>query len=164
MRLLGGVELAEIGQLALSEGRRCIQCGACSSACPSARATRSFSPRRVLLSLFRGATTEVEEEQWLCLLCHTCEAVCPNSARIVDLVEALRRSRVRRGVEDEALLAYREALENVLRMGVVVPPTSSEAEGFSRAKGVGPRQLPPEARSRLEEVLGVVREVVAHAR
>jgi len=152
-------DVEEAVQVALLEGRRCIQCGACSSACPSARATMSFSPRRILLALLTGRRSAVGDDQWLCLLCHTCEAICPNEVRIVNIVEALRRASVRKGVEEGALDAYFEALNNMLSMGVIVPPTSSEAQSFGVAKGLSPRPLPAEIKAELEEVFGKLKEV-----
>jgi Fe-S oxidoreductase/coenzyme F420-reducing hydrogenase delta subunit len=77
-------------------GRRCMDCGKCTTLCPVAMSTRRSSPRRTLLRLqdasFRGDGREVLAEEMIqrCLTCALCQAGCPAGVDYPGLVRSLR--------------------------------------------------------------------------
>lgn len=67
--------------------RRCIQCGTCSSTCPTAFAM-DYSPRLVWRMVNMGLRDEVLQSRtfWLCTTCKSCQVQCP---RGIDLMDAM---------------------------------------------------------------------------
>ena len=113
----------------------------------------SFSPRRVMLNVAMGRE-ELHDHLWLCLLCNTCEAVCPNAVHIPEVVEALRRMLVRRGLERGDLEVYLEALDNILSRGVMMAPVNDKVRDFNEPRGLNPRLLPEYVRAELRKIIG----------
>jgi len=93
------------------------------------------------------------EDLWLCLLCHACEAVCPNAVRIPEIVEEMRRILVDKGLEQSDLEVYLEVLDNILSSGVMMVPVSAEVRSFSEAKELSLRPLSDEVRNKLREII-----------
>ncbi|NPB09881.1 MAG: (Fe-S)-binding protein [Thermodesulfobacteria bacterium] len=91
---------------------KCARCGKCLSVCPTFQTSRreTFSPRgRVALhqaGLLRGQALS------FCLLCGSCEAVCPNQVPVVELVLAAREAHPLTGAD-----LVTGAWEAVLRLG-----------------------------------------------
>jgi len=104
-----------------------------------------------MLSLLTGREG-VHEDLWLCLLCHACEAICPNAVRVPEIVEELRYSLVDKGLEPGVMEVYLDVLGNILSLGVMMPPVSPEVRNFSEAKELSPRPLPSEVKDRLEDI------------
>ncbi len=69
----------------------CMQCGICSSVCPSVDIS-NFSPRLVLrhISLNRATDTNVDSPSWSCLTCNSCMEHCPRNINIIDLIKTVR--------------------------------------------------------------------------
>jgi heterodisulfide reductase subunit D len=69
----------------------CIQCGTCSSSCPTYFAM-DVSPRRLWRMLSLGLKEEIARFStfWLCTACNTCTVRCP---RGIDVSEAMRQIR-----------------------------------------------------------------------
>jgi quinone-modifying oxidoreductase subunit QmoC len=78
---------AEAGELFQS----CLQCGTCTSLCPSSR-EGSFSPRQVLrrITLESGTERSVDQAAWDCLTCNACTPNCPRGIGIIDVIKAVR--------------------------------------------------------------------------
>jgi len=93
------------------------------------------------------------EDVWLCLLCHACEAVCPNAVRIPEIVEEMRRVLVDKGLEQSDLEVYLEVVDNILSSGVMMAPVSAEVRSFSEAKELSLRRLSDEVRDELREII-----------
>ncbi len=59
--------------------KRCYQCGTCTGACPSAKITGTFNPRKLIAYMLLGSTERVVSDDviWLCTACHACVERCP---------------------------------------------------------------------------------------
>lgn len=81
----------EVLRLAGPEVRTCIQCGTCSSACPTASRMDNSIRRLVKFSL-EGRKEEAltSSSIWLCTSCQLCTVRCPRGIRPKVLVGALR--------------------------------------------------------------------------
>ncbi len=81
----------EVLRLAGPEVRTCIQCGTCSSACPTAHLMDNSIRRLVKFSL-EGRKEEALRSGsiWLCTSCQLCTVRCPRGIRPKVLVGALR--------------------------------------------------------------------------
>jgi Fe-S oxidoreductase len=77
--------------LAAPGARRCLDCGKCTSVCPLARFGQALSPRRLVRGLDAPAASAAPQEIWSCLTCKRCDAACPQSVGISDVVPLLRR-------------------------------------------------------------------------
>lgn len=69
----------------------CMNCGACSAACPMGL---EILPRKLFRYVLLGARDKVLESKeaiYGCLLCRMCEAGCPAGVRIAENVRTLRR-------------------------------------------------------------------------
>ena len=72
---------------------KCIQCNACASVCPVARAGFSLYGRLLFRKLQTGHMEEIIEEpsSWACQACNRCTEICPRDARPFEMVFAFRR-------------------------------------------------------------------------
>jgi len=111
------------------------------------------------------------EDIWLCLNCHICEARCPNSVKISDLVLDARRKVLERRGEDRVLEFYSSFVRALLNGGVIAFVTSSKVEDFKSESGLNVPMLTEALKSelhdflkkmnleaRLREVMGIERE------
>jgi heterodisulfide reductase subunit C len=92
----------EVLRLAGEEVRTCIQCGTCSSACPTASLMDNSIRKLVKLSL-EGMKDEAlaSGSIWLCTSCLLCSVRCPRGIRPKVLVGALRDIFEREGRKDK---------------------------------------------------------------
>ncbi|MDD4244866.1 MAG: 4Fe-4S dicluster domain-containing protein [Candidatus Methanomethylophilaceae archaeon] len=65
---------------------RCVSCGACTDACPSAR-HGGIVPDAAVASVIEG---ESPERIWDCLMCHRCSMVCPQKIDVAEMMALLR--------------------------------------------------------------------------
>lgn len=81
----------EILNLAGDEVRTCLQCGTCSSACPTAGRMDNSIRKLIKLSM-EGRKDEVLSSNsiWLCTSCQLCTVRCPRGIRPKVLVGALK--------------------------------------------------------------------------
>ena len=72
---------------------KCIQCNACASVCPVAKAGFPLFGRLLFRKLQTGHYEEIIEEasSWACQACNRCTEICPRDARPFDIVFAFRR-------------------------------------------------------------------------
>jgi heterodisulfide reductase subunit C len=71
----------------------CVQCGACASVCPIARAGFPLFCKTLIRHLQTGHLEEIIEASstWACQACNRCTEICPRDARPSDVVFAFRR-------------------------------------------------------------------------
>lgn len=77
----------------------CIQCGTCSGTCPVS-IYMDLSPRRIMAMVREGFREEALSSQtvWLCASCYGCSASCPQKIGIADIMYALKREALNRGI------------------------------------------------------------------
>lgn len=77
----------------------CVQCGRCSSGCPTAFET-GHSPRLLMRYLQWGWIDEAVHSPfpWYCVSCQACTTRCPRGLDILGMIFALRREAMARGV------------------------------------------------------------------
>jgi heterodisulfide reductase subunit C len=90
----------EVIRLAGPEVRTCIQCGTCSSSCPTAHLMRPS-----IRQLVRYVLDERKEDAlrnrtiWLCTSCQLCTVRCPRGIRVRAVVAALKDLAEREGIQ-----------------------------------------------------------------
>lgn len=79
--------------------KRCFSCGTCTAICPVADVAEEYSPMRLIRMALLGMKEEVlsQDTIWLCSLCYTCYATCPQDVRFRDVMEVLRDMAVEGG-------------------------------------------------------------------
>lgn len=96
---------------------KCMQCGICSSSCPSGRHT-SLNIRKLVKTA--GKTTEIlsTEELWMCTTCYNCQERCPRRIDIVDILLNIRAVAAHTG---RILPEHRQVCNMLLEYGHAVP-------------------------------------------
>lgn len=79
--------------------KECIQCGTCSSSCPSA-AAMEYSPREIIAALRAGMLDRVltSNTVWLCVSCYSCTVRCPAGIPFTDVMYELKRLEAEKGL------------------------------------------------------------------
>lgn len=71
----------------------CYQCGACVGDCPSAKLSSAFNPREIVLRVLLGLAEPLLKKDsiiWQCTTCYTCQEVCPQGVRPIEVITALK--------------------------------------------------------------------------
>ncbi len=88
--------IAKIESMSGQDLLACYQCGKCSAGCPMAK-YMDILPNQMI----RFAQLGLEEALlssnaiWLCVSCLTCNTRCPKGVKIAEVIEAIRRVRLR---------------------------------------------------------------------
>ena len=71
----------------------CFQCSTCTLGCPLTEIVPGYNPRKIIQMSLLGMRNVVlsNPDLWVCLICQTCTARCPQDVRIADLLGAIRR-------------------------------------------------------------------------
>ena len=77
----------------------CMQCGTCSSSCPTAFAM-DYTPRQLWQMMRLGMEERVLNSQtfWLCTVCKSCQVRCPRGISLTDTMVALKEYAIEKGV------------------------------------------------------------------
>jgi heterodisulfide reductase subunit D len=77
----------------------CMQCGTCSSSCPTAHAM-DYTPRQLWQMMRLGMEEVVLNSQtfWLCTACKSCQVRCPRGISLTDTMLALKEYATRKGI------------------------------------------------------------------
>jgi heterodisulfide reductase subunit D len=77
----------------------CMQCGTCTSSCPTAYAM-DYTPRQLWQMMRLGMEEEVLNSQtfWLCTVCKSCQVRCPRGISLTDAMIALKEYATRQGI------------------------------------------------------------------
>jgi heterodisulfide reductase subunit D len=77
----------------------CMQCGTCSSSCPTAHAM-DYTPRQLWQMMRLGMEEVVLNSQtfWLCTACKSCQVRCPRGISLTDTMLALKEYATRKDV------------------------------------------------------------------
>jgi heterodisulfide reductase subunit C len=90
----------EVVRLAGPEVMTCIQCGTCSSSCPTAHLMRP-SIRQLVRYVLEGKWEDALRNRtiWLCTSCQLCTVRCPRNIRVRAVVAALKDLAEREGIK-----------------------------------------------------------------
>jgi len=93
--------------------KRCYQCGTCTGACPSAKITGTFNPRKLIAFMLLGSIERVVSDDviWLCTACHACIERCPELVYPSEVLFQLKNvatsnGKFPAGLKEEALQIY----------------------------------------------------------
>ena len=77
----------------------CMQCGTCSSTCPTAFAM-DYTPSQLWQMMRLGMEKEVLESStfWLCTVCKSCQVRCPRGISLTDTMIALKEYAISKGI------------------------------------------------------------------
>jgi len=134
--------------------RTCIQCGTCSSVCPSGRRT-AFRTRELMRKALLGLKDEVlsSPDLWLCSTCYTCLERCPRQIKVTDAIIIMRNMAVEHGF---ILPQHKKASQKLLSTGHAVPIDRANQE---IRKDLGLEKLPPTTHSN-KKALDQVQEIM----
>lgn len=79
--------------------KSCIQCGTCTGSCPVSYAM-DISPREII-ALFRAGDLETllnSRSIWICASCYSCQTRCPSLIKVTDIIYALKRLAMEKGI------------------------------------------------------------------
>jgi heterodisulfide reductase subunit C len=134
--------------------RTCIQCGTCSSVCPSGRRT-AFRTREVIRKALLGLKDEVlsSKDLWLCSTCYTCLERCPRQIKVTDAILIMRNMAVEHGF---MLAEHQKASKKLIETGHAVP---IDDKNRAIRKELGLDEVPPTTHSD-EKALNDVKEIL----
>jgi len=77
----------------------CFSCGLCTAGCPVSEIDERYNPRKIIHMVLLGMRQQVLSSDliWLCSLCYTCYAHCPQNVKFTDVMRALRTMAVSEG-------------------------------------------------------------------
>ena len=122
--------------------RTCLQCGTCSSVCPSGRRT-AFRTRELIRKALLGLKDEVlsSPDLWLCTTCFTCLERCPRQIKVTDAIIIMRNMAVEEGY---MLPQHRKTSQKLLETGHAVPIDDANRK---MRKDLGLKEIPPTVHS-----------------
>ncbi|MFW9808849.1 MAG: CoB--CoM heterodisulfide reductase subunit C [Candidatus Thorarchaeota archaeon] len=134
--------------------RTCIQCGTCSSVCPSGRRT-AFRTREVIRKALLGLKDEVlaSPDLWLCSTCYTCLERCPRQIKVTDAIVIMRNMAVDHGF---MLPQHQKTSQKLIATGHAVPIDDVNRE---IRKDLGLKEVPPTTHSN-KKALKDVQEIL----
>ncbi len=85
----------------------CMQCGTCTSSCPTAYAM-DYTPRQLWQMMRLGMEEEVLNSQtfWLCTACKSCQVRCPRGISLTDTMIALKEYAIRKEINVPAGMQF----------------------------------------------------------
>jgi heterodisulfide reductase subunit C len=93
--------------------KRCYQCGTCTGACPSAKITGTFNPRKIIAYMLLSKTDKMVADDviWLCTACHACVERCPELVYPAEVLFQLKNVATTNGkfptsLKEEAMQIY----------------------------------------------------------
>jgi len=107
-RELRAAFLAEVETIPGGEKlRKCIQCGTCTATCPVSY-TMDLMPRAVIAHFRAGDIETILKSRtiWVCASCYSCTVRCPQGIKITDLLYALKRIAMEKGMFPEKFPVY----------------------------------------------------------
>lgn len=92
--------------------KACFACGVCTAGCPISEIDEEYSPRAIIRMIMLGMKKEVLSSDyiWLCALCYSCYANCPQDVRFCTVMRALRSMAVEEGYVHPSFLKTLDAI------------------------------------------------------
>lgn len=85
---------------------KCVQCGMCTSTCPSAKHS-DYNPRDIIERVLQGDETLIEDENiWNCFYCYTCHSTCPVGNSVCEVNQILKQFAISKDLAYDKLYEY----------------------------------------------------------
>lgn len=86
--------------------KQCIQCGTCSSSCPTSYAM-DYTPRQIIAAVRAGLLDRVLNSNtvWMCSSCYECTVRCPSGIKLTDVMYQLKSLGVKHGLLPKGVTA-----------------------------------------------------------
>lgn len=99
----------------------CIQCGTCSGTCPVSQ-YMDFTPRKIIMMVREGFSEDALNSLtiWICASCYSCTVDCPKNIQITNVMYALKREAIERGIYPKKFpipILSREFFKQVRKFG-----------------------------------------------
>lgn len=77
----------------------CVECGKCTSVCPSATFNPDFAPRLIVVKALEGIKDDpvTAKNMWVCLTCEICNGMCPYKVNYSGFIQGLRTQQFKEG-------------------------------------------------------------------
>jgi len=116
--------------------KTCFACGVCTAGCPISEIDELYNPRKIIRMVILGMRKEVLSSDfiWLCSLCYTCYAHCPQNVKFTDVMGVLRDMAVEEGYVDPSFLKQIKEIDNFsqkMRHRMVMSIVSRRSETIS---------------------------------
>jgi len=128
---------------------KCVQCGACTSACMVNLLEEGFNPRRIVGSIARFNRLP-DQDPWLCSTCSLCTDRCPQGVDPFSIIMALRAVLYENG--GNAPSRVLKMVEHVKETGFALP-VSPESSSRRRLLGLPEARLSEESLSEVRRIL-----------
>jgi heterodisulfide reductase subunit C len=101
--------------------QNCIQCGTCTGTCPVSY-LMDITPRQIVALFRAGYLEEILNSRaiWICASCYACRVRCPQGILVTDMMYALKRIGISRGIYPPGFPAYslsRSFISNIYKYG-----------------------------------------------
>ena len=147
-------------QFSETDGRRCLECGSCTSSCPVAELIpEQYNPRSILARiLLNPKGVEAGHEVWLCAWCYKCYDGCPQAIKLPEIFLISRNSALKKGKTD----GLRKAI-NIIRDTIPLPTVCIRGCFHpERGKLDGPLEIKPVKRLLARYEREILRKRVSH--
>lgn len=85
---------------------KCVQCGLCTSTCPSAKFS-DYNPRDIIERVLQGDESVIEDDNiWNCFYCYTCHSTCPVGNSVCEVNQILKQFAISKGIADDKIYDY----------------------------------------------------------
>ena len=97
---------------------KCVQCGMCTSSCPSAK-NSEYNPRDMIERVLEGDESVIEEENiWKCFYCYTCHSICPVDNSACEVNQVLRQLAIAKGTVNNEISPFSDFGDKMLDLGL----------------------------------------------
>jgi len=129
----------------------CYQCGACVGDCPATTYSNDFNPRKIMLQVLYGLSSELIRENsilWECTNCYNCHERCPQRVKPVEVIISLKNMLADKGIYPPAASRIIDTFEQTGRTVQYSPAMDKRRAKFG---------LPPLPQVPVEEVQKLIR-------
>lgn len=97
---------------------KCVQCGMCTSSCPSAK-NSEYNPRDMIERVLEGDESVIEDENiWKCFYCYTCHSICPVGNSACEVNQVLRQLAIAKGIANDQISPFSDFGDKMLDLGL----------------------------------------------
>jgi len=107
---------------------KCVQCGMCTSSCPSAKNSK-YNPRDMIERVLEGDERVIEDENiWKCFYCYTCHSICPVGNSACEVNQVLRQLAIDKGIANDEISSFSDFGDKMLDLGLGGIPSNFYAD------------------------------------